>query len=87
MGSPLISPSYKLFDYFYSLSYHNKESPIMKLSFLGKSYEASNTTVDGIETQETLTFLGCHYNRKDYLVANHSKEQLMLTFMGRQYVR
>ncbi|MBF2080111.1 MAG: DUF4278 domain-containing protein [Synechococcales cyanobacterium T60_A2020_003] len=59
----------------------------MKLSFLGKSYESSNSAVDSIETQEQLTFRGKHYNRKDYLVKNRSKEELTLTFMGRQYVR
>ncbi len=59
----------------------------MKLSFLGQSYEASNSAVDGIETQEQLTFLGKHYSRKEYTVANRSQESMTLTFMGRQYVR
>ncbi len=59
----------------------------MQLSFLGQSYEASNTAVDGIETQEQLTFLGKHYNRKEYTVARRSQKSMTLTFMGRQYTR
>ncbi len=59
----------------------------MKLSFLGQSYEASNTPVEGVETQEQLTFLGKHYSHKEYNVAPRSQNPQMLTFMGRQYVR
>ncbi len=59
----------------------------MKLSFLGQSYEASNSAVDSVETHERLNFLGQHYNRKEYTVANRSEAPRTLNFMGRQYTR
>ncbi len=59
----------------------------MKLSFLGKSYETPVSSVDAIETQEKLTFLGKRYYRKEYTVATRAQAPTTLTFLGRQYTR
>lgn len=59
----------------------------MKLSFLGQSYEASTSTIDPVETDETLTFLGKRYNRKQYNVSQRQHLPIELTFLGRHYIR
>ncbi len=59
----------------------------MKLSFLGKSYDVTPNAIDGIETDETLTYMGKPYKRKQYNVPASSQEPMTLTYMGRKYVR
>lgn len=59
----------------------------MKLSFLGKSYEASAPTVDAVATHETGTFLGKSYAKKEFAVAQRQQPAEELTFMGRRYIR
>ncbi len=59
----------------------------MKLSFLGKSYNVPFNAIDGIETDETLTYMGKQYKRKQYNVPASHQESMTLTYMGRKYVR
>ena len=59
----------------------------MKLSFLGKSYDVTPNAIDGIETGKTLIYMGRQYKRKQYNVPASNQEPMMLTYMGRQYVR
>lgn len=59
----------------------------MKLSFLGKSYEASTPTVDTIETEKIVTFLGRRSVVTQHHVARRSQPHEELSFLGRRYVR
>lgn len=59
----------------------------MQLSFLGKAYETTPSTIDGVPTEETLTFLGKRYNRKQYNVPQRTEAPRELTFLGRHYTR
>lgn len=59
----------------------------MKLSFLGKSYEASTPAIDAIPTAETVTFLGRPYARKEYMVAQRQQPAEELTYRGQRYRR
>ena len=57
----------------------------MKLSFLGQSYNASVPAIEATEMQETATFLGKPYARKQYNI--HQRQQLAseLTYRGVRY--
>lgn len=57
----------------------------MQLSFLGKPYIASTSTVEVVETQETATFLGRAYRVKQYNTAQAQQPARELSFMGRRY--
>ena len=57
----------------------------MQLSFLGKSYTASSHAIEVTETQETATFMGKPYFRKQFTVAQRQQPQTELTFLGRRY--
>jgi len=57
----------------------------MKLSFLGQSYEAAINNVDAVETNETATFLGKPYARKQYTVSQRQQPSAELTYRGIKY--
>lgn len=57
----------------------------MKLSFLGKSYEASLPTVEATATQETAMFLGKCYARKQYTVSQRRQPASELIYRGTRY--
>lgn len=59
----------------------------MKLSFLGKSYDASNPTMEATETQEMGTFLGRSYAKKSVTVAHRRPSPEVLTYRGQLYTR
>lgn len=59
----------------------------MKLSFLGKSYEAATPEVETVETQQAVSFLGRRSVVKQHSVANRSQPSEELTFLGRRYTR
>jgi len=59
----------------------------MKLSFLGKSYEASIPVITATETPETATFLGKRYHRKQFNVNQRQQAPEELTFLGSKYIR
>jgi hypothetical protein len=59
----------------------------MQLSFLGQPYEAPTPVVGVSETQETITFMGKPYARKQYHVEQPQAVPEELTFMGQRYVR
>ncbi len=58
----------------------------MKLSFLGKAYEASTPAIDAMPTGETATFLGHSYACKIFTVAHH-QPSTELTYRGVHYTR
>ncbi len=58
----------------------------MKLSFLGKSYEASTPAIDAVVTGETATFRGHSYPCKKFTVAQH-QQSAELTYRGVHYTR
>lgn len=58
----------------------------MQLSFLGQSYEASMPVVDATETNETATFLGKRYVRKQFNVS-FRQPTAELTYRGVRYSR
>lgn len=57
----------------------------MQLKFLGKSYEVTSKTVEGIDTGETLKFLGRRYIIRRYDVAPEQPGKEDLKFLGRRY--
>ena len=59
----------------------------MKLSFLGKSYDASTPAIDAITTGETATFMGKPYARKQFTVAQRQLPTESLTYRGHRYSR
>lgn len=59
----------------------------MQLSFLGKSYTASNPSVEVTESQRTLAFLGRKSTVKQHSIAQRQTMGQELTFMGRRYTR
>ncbi|MFH7245700.1 MAG: DUF4278 domain-containing protein [Spirulina sp.] len=59
---------------------------MMKLSFLGKSYEAATPAIDAIPTSETATFMGNSYARKQFTVTQHQQSAAM-TYRGVHYTR
>ncbi|PSN13819.1 hypothetical protein C7271_22215 [filamentous cyanobacterium CCP5] len=59
----------------------------MKLSFLGKAYEASMPPVESSDTGEKVTFLGRHSAVKKYTVTQRQQPPEEFTFLGRRYTR
>lgn len=59
----------------------------MKLSFLGKNYEASTPAIDTVETQQSVTFLGRRSVVTHHHIAHRSQPPEELTFLGRRYTR
>ena len=59
----------------------------MRLSFLGKQYEASFPAVATSETQETGTFLGQQYAKKQFSIAARQQSHDALTYRGVSYHR
>ena len=59
----------------------------MQLSFLGKSYTASAPSVDTIELEQTVSFLGRKSTVKQHRLAQRQSTGEALTFMGRRYSR
>jgi hypothetical protein len=59
----------------------------MNLSYRGVSYTPAAPSVETTETQETSTFLGVRYQRKQYQVAQRQIFPEELTFLGRRYTR
>lgn len=57
----------------------------MKLSFLGKSYEVSNPTVETVGAEKVVTFLGRRSVVTQHHSARRSQPQEELTFLGRRY--
>jgi hypothetical protein len=60
---------------------------LMNLSFLGRTYKASNPSIEATETQETATFLGRRYARKQFHVTRRQPIGEELSFMGQRYSR
>ncbi len=58
----------------------------MKLAFLGQSYTASVPTIEATEMNETATFLGKSYIRKQYTVSQRQQPKSELTYRGIKYV-
>lgn len=58
----------------------------MQLSFLGKSYTASNPSIDTVATGETATFMGKPYARKQFNVTQRH-QPAELTYRGVHYTR
>lgn len=59
----------------------------MQLSFLGKSYEASFPNVEATDTQETGTFLGKTYARKQFTAMQPPQSPARMTYRGIRYIR
>ena len=57
----------------------------MQLSFLGQSYEASNPAIEATATNETATFLGESYARKQYNVSQRQQPAAEMTYRGVRY--
>ena len=57
----------------------------MQLSFLGQSYQASIPAVEATETNETATFLGKRYVRKQFSVNQRQQSATELTYRGVRY--
>lgn len=57
----------------------------MQLSFLGQSYQASMPSVEATETNETATFLGKRYIRKQFSVNQRQQSATELTYRGVRY--
>lgn len=57
----------------------------MKLSFLGQSYEASLPAIEVTETNETATFLGKPYIRKQFNVSQRHRSASELMYRGIRY--
>ena len=60
---------------------------MMKLSFLGQSYDAANLAIEVTETGETATFLGKPYARKQYTVSQRQRPASEMTYRGVRYSR
>jgi len=58
---------------------------LMKLSFLGQPYEASIPSVEATEMNETATFLGQFYARRQYNVHQLRPLASELTYRGVRY--
>lgn len=59
----------------------------MQLSFLGKFYAASTPAIDATPTQETATFMGQSYTKKQFTVAQRQQPAAELTYRGIRYSR
>ena len=59
----------------------------MKLSFLGQSYEASTPAIEATDMNETATFLGKPYARKQYNVSQRQQPASEMTYRGVPYSR
>ena len=59
----------------------------MKLSFLGQSYEASTPAIEATDMNETATFLGKPYARKQYNVSQRQQPASEMTYRGVHYNR
>lgn len=57
----------------------------MQLLFLGQSYEASLPAIEATTTQETATFLGKRYARKQFNVSQYQQPTKELTYRGIRY--
>ena len=57
----------------------------MQLSFLGQSYEASTPAIEATATNETATFLGKSYARKQYNVSQRQQPAAEMTYRGVRY--
>ena len=58
----------------------------MQLSFLGKSYTASNPSIEASMTGETANFMGKSYARKQFNVTQR-QQPAELTYRGVHYLR
>jgi hypothetical protein len=59
----------------------------MQLSFLGKTYTASFPALEAAETQETGTFLGKQYIKKQFHVSDLQHTPARMTYRGVRYIR
>ncbi|MBD0334287.1 MAG: DUF4278 domain-containing protein [Cyanobacteria bacterium Co-bin13] len=59
----------------------------MNLSYRGVTYNPSAPSVETRLSEETSTFLGVRYSRKQPQVAERSQFPEELTFLGRRYTR
>jgi hypothetical protein len=59
----------------------------MELTFLGQRYETSMPPVEAIETNETGTFLGKRYVKKQFNVTQRHQPTAELTYRGVRYTR
>lgn len=57
----------------------------MKLSFLGKTYEAFTPAIEATELNETATFLGKSYVRKQYNLSQRQQPKSELVYRGIKY--
>lgn len=57
----------------------------MQLSFLGQSYQASLPAITATEMNETATFLGKHYVRKQFNISQRQQLSTELTYRGVRY--
>jgi hypothetical protein len=57
----------------------------MRLTFLGQSYEASTPIIEATEMNETATFLGKRYTRKQFSVNQRQQPKSELTYRGIRY--
>jgi hypothetical protein len=57
----------------------------MQLKFLGRTYEINTNTVEGVDTEETIKFLGRRYAVRRYDVAQKKSTSEELKFLGRRY--
>jgi hypothetical protein len=57
----------------------------MQLKFLGRSYENNSSSVEGVDTPETMKFLGRRYAVRRYDVAQKHAPSEDLKFLGRHY--
>ena len=57
----------------------------MQLSFLGQSYEVSTPAIEATEMNETATFLGKPYARKQYNVHQRQQPTSEMTYRGVRY--
>jgi hypothetical protein len=57
----------------------------MQLKFLGRTYDINPNTVEGIDTEETIKFLGRRYAIRRYDVAPKQPGNEELKFLGRRY--
>ncbi|MGG6242870.1 DUF4278 domain-containing protein [Nodosilinea sp. AN01ver1] len=58
----------------------------MQLTYRGQSYETSAISVEAVPTDETTTFLGRPYARKQFTVAQR-QQPTELTYRGVRYAR
>jgi hypothetical protein len=60
---------------------------VMKLSFLGQSYETSLPAIEATDTDETRTFLGKRYTAKKFNVTHRQPASAELIYRGVSYTR